>query len=133
MSRKSGSRGARAAARADSLSAQHVVGELKKTGAELMSGPMVDQENSLWKVLEDGLEEVGLAPAEPGKRHGRVADEWPQDPAHLAADQGKDDDPEPKHRFDVLAQDAVLERIERTAGSAAGPAPALALEAEALR
>ena len=66
--------------------------------------------------MEDSLEKVGLAPAEPGEWQIRVADERAQNPAHLRTHQGKHDHPEPEDRFDMLAHDAVLERIERTGG-----------------
>ena len=72
----------------------------KKTGSRMV-----------WRIAWKKFDSRG---AEPGERQIRVADERPQDPAHLGTDQGEDDHPETKDRLDVLAQDPVLERVERT-------------------
>src|SRR5882757_1686969 len=63
--------------------------------------------------LDDGLEEVRFALAEEGEGFTGVADERPQDPGHLRADQAEDDDPDAEDGAHARVEHARLHPLQR--------------------
>src|SRR5438105_9832509 len=62
-------------------------------------------------MMKHRFEEIPAARAEP-RELAPASDKWPKHPAHLRADQSKDDNPQPKDGLDI-ATDRALELLER--------------------
>ena len=69
--------------------------------------------NEVNEVLVDSFEEVGFARAEEAKGLTRTPDKWPQQPAHLRADQGKGRHPAAENQLYLPPADMGFSFIKR--------------------